>query len=212
MGILKEMLKLKEVEYSNILKEELIQIHYTLFLVKDLFEKAGISNGHFESYEQANIFPTYIHRTKWDHERAILILANGIQEIFDGFYHEKGEEMKVVLAKPKIWNFRIVDGLNGRINWIGEEEEMSRIVRVVKTRKTHICGACNCEIPKGELAFCVSILNSYQKHPRIGYYHYKEVENFEEMSWNDIRGEICLQREDIEELAERTERKYRDSV
>jgi len=70
-------------EYSNIHKEDLILIHRTLFLIKELFEKAGISNGHFEFYEQINTLPTHIHKTKREHKRAIFILVEGIMEFFE---------------------------------------------------------------------------------------------------------------------------------
>jgi hypothetical protein len=64
-------------------KEDLILIHRTLFLIKELFEKAGISNGHFEFYELVNVLPSHIHKTKSEHKRAILILVDGILEFFE---------------------------------------------------------------------------------------------------------------------------------
>ncbi len=62
-------------------KEELIFIHMTLAQVKRFFEEAGISNGHFEYYNQLNISPVHIHRSKADHKKAIFCLCRDISGI-----------------------------------------------------------------------------------------------------------------------------------
>ncbi len=62
-------------------KEELIFIHMTLAQVKRFFEEAGISNGHFETYNQLNISPVHIHRSKADHKKAIFCLCKDISGI-----------------------------------------------------------------------------------------------------------------------------------
>lgn len=73
-----------------------------------------------------------------------------------------------------------------------------RRVEVVKVRKPHTCEACNGTIKKGELAFVVSRLyTGYQRFPEIFYYHHNDKispEEFEKMSWNEIRGKICNKR------------------
>jgi len=72
---------------------------------------------------------------------------------------------------------------------------MSEIWKVVKTRKNHICSACNCEIRKGEYAYKQSVLyTSFQRYPTVYYYHYSSnfhINSVRTWSWNEFRKHIC---------------------
>jgi hypothetical protein len=84
-------------------KEELVFLHLTLFHMKRFFEKAGIANGHFLSYEKLGIQPVHIHRSKADHKKAIITLCRGITDIFKDSHPED------VLRNPKVRE--LLDGL-----------------------------------------------------------------------------------------------------
>jgi hypothetical protein len=58
-------------------KEELIQLHMFLVQLKDYFERQGIADD-FVHYEELDITPIQIHRSKADHKRAIFTLSNEI--------------------------------------------------------------------------------------------------------------------------------------
>jgi len=70
-----------------------------------------------------------------------------------------------------------------------------RTIKVVKTRKDHICEACAGLIKKGDYAFVViERRHRLQKIPDVYYYHYNEEVTPKEllfMSHNEIRKRIC---------------------
>lgn len=80
-------------------KEELVLLHLTLFHMKRFFEEAGIANGYFKTYEQLDVQPVHIHKSKADHKKAILTLCKGISDIF------KETPPEEVLKNPKIREF-----------------------------------------------------------------------------------------------------------
>jgi hypothetical protein len=63
-------------------KAELVVVHLTLFYIKQFFEAAGLSNGHFKSYEKLEVLPSHIYKDKHEHEEAIRHLYKGILEVF----------------------------------------------------------------------------------------------------------------------------------
>lgn len=69
------MLKHKDWDFE-MNKEELIQLHTLMVLVKDFLEKRG--QGEFSKYNSLNISPTHIHRNKYEHKNAIFILGKEI--------------------------------------------------------------------------------------------------------------------------------------
>ncbi|MCD6493176.1 MAG: UPF0058 family protein [Archaeoglobaceae archaeon] len=77
-------------------KEEIVLLHLTLFHIKRLFEQAGIANGHFKLYDNLDVQPVHIHKSKADHKKAILMLCKGITEVF------KETPPDEVLKNPKI--------------------------------------------------------------------------------------------------------------
>jgi len=57
-------------------KEELIQIHTLMVLVKEFLEQRG--KGEFSKYNSLQISPMHIHRNKYEHKNAIFILGKEI--------------------------------------------------------------------------------------------------------------------------------------
>lgn len=57
-------------------KEELIQLHTLMVLIKDFFEQRG--KGEFSKYYSLQISPVHIHRNKYEHKNAIFILDKEI--------------------------------------------------------------------------------------------------------------------------------------
>ena len=57
-------------------KEELIQLHTFMVLVKDYLEQRG--KGEFSKYNSLHINPTHVHRNKYEHKNAIFVLGKEI--------------------------------------------------------------------------------------------------------------------------------------
>lgn len=64
-------------------KEEIVLVHLALFHIKQLLDVAGFT-GIFQAYDGLDILPTYIYRTKEEHEKAVLCLCIGILEVLGG--------------------------------------------------------------------------------------------------------------------------------
>ncbi len=63
-------------------KDELLQLHSLLCQVKRYMEDAGIPmNGEFQEYEDLQVSPQHIHKSKTDHKRAVFMLGKGLSEI-----------------------------------------------------------------------------------------------------------------------------------
>ena len=57
-------------------KEELIQIHTLMVLMKDFFEKRG--KGEFPKYYSLRISPIHLHKHKNEHKNAIFTLGKEV--------------------------------------------------------------------------------------------------------------------------------------
>lgn len=57
-------------------KEELIQLHTLMVLMKEFLEKTG--KGEFSKYNSLHISPVHVHRNKHEHKNAIFILGKEI--------------------------------------------------------------------------------------------------------------------------------------
>ena len=69
----------REQEYFT--KDELIQIHRALYLVKQLFEKCNIRHEKFEIYDRVAVKPNCLWVGKVEHVRSIKLLCEAILEI-----------------------------------------------------------------------------------------------------------------------------------
>lgn len=57
-------------------KEELIQLHTFMVLVKNFLEQRG--KGEFPKYDSLHINPTHVHKSKYEHKNAIFVLGKEI--------------------------------------------------------------------------------------------------------------------------------------
>ena len=63
-------------------KDELLQLHSLLCQVKRFFHDAKIATGDvFEEYDELEVSPQHIHKSKTDHKRAVFLLGKGLSEI-----------------------------------------------------------------------------------------------------------------------------------
>jgi hypothetical protein len=62
-------------------KDELIQMHTLLCQIKNHLLVNGLAGGDaFGEYEQLNISPVHVHRSKGEHKRAIFLLGKELAE------------------------------------------------------------------------------------------------------------------------------------
>ena len=63
-------------------KDELLQLHSLLCQVKRFFEDSGIpTDATFDAYEDMEVSPQHIHKSKTDHKRAVFMLGKGLSEL-----------------------------------------------------------------------------------------------------------------------------------
>ena len=60
-------------------KDELIYLHSVLLQLRIFFEEMGIQ-ADFDRYDEMNISPVHIHRSKSEHKRAIFLLGEALAE------------------------------------------------------------------------------------------------------------------------------------
>lgn len=64
-------------------KQELTQFHRLLLMIKNELIKDGYDESNFEEYNKLEIKPQHLMKTKEKHEKAVLTLANELDDIFD---------------------------------------------------------------------------------------------------------------------------------
>jgi len=63
-------------------KDELLQLHSLLCQVKRFFEDANLPlTTEFGEYENLNVSPQHIHKSKTDHKKAVFLLGKGLSEV-----------------------------------------------------------------------------------------------------------------------------------
>ncbi len=63
-------------------KDELLQLHSLLCQVRRFFDSAELPQGDaFEDYEDLEVSPQHIHKSKTDHKRAVFLLGKGLSEM-----------------------------------------------------------------------------------------------------------------------------------
>lgn len=63
-------------------KDELLQLHSLLCQVKRYFEDANVPlTNEFGEYDNLNVSPQHIHKSKTDHKRAVFLLGKGLSEV-----------------------------------------------------------------------------------------------------------------------------------
>lgn len=83
-------------------KDELLQLHSLLSQMKRFFEESGIeAKEEFRDYEELQVSPQHIHKSKTDHKRAVFMLGKGLTDlvITDGRHQERMRERFLKLAR-----------------------------------------------------------------------------------------------------------------
>jgi len=63
-------------------KDELLQLHSLLCQMKRYFEETGLPLvGEFAEYDDLQVSPQHIHKSKSDHKRAVFLLGKGLAEV-----------------------------------------------------------------------------------------------------------------------------------
>lgn len=63
-------------------KDELLQLHSLLCQMKRYFEDCGLPLvGEFGEYENLQVSPQHIHKSKTDHKRAVFLLGKGLADV-----------------------------------------------------------------------------------------------------------------------------------
>ncbi|CAB3287187.1 conserved protein of unknown function [Methanocaldococcus lauensis] len=94
-------------------KDELIQLHQLLvYLRKYIEKKYNCSNDEFKEYDDLNIYPHHIHRTKAEHIYAIFLLSTIIAKILSNngkiprsvsnLLRISGEEVKKEIQRKRL--------------------------------------------------------------------------------------------------------------
>ena len=86
--------------FGTMNKEELIQLHTLMVLMKDFLEQRG--KGEFSKYNSLQISPLHVHRHKYEHKNAIFILG---KEILSAMYDDSNRLVQIddILSDIKIW-------------------------------------------------------------------------------------------------------------
>ncbi len=63
-------------------KDELLQLHSLLCQMKRYFEEAGMDlQEAFGDYDELDVSPQHIHKSKTDHKRAVFLLGKGFSDL-----------------------------------------------------------------------------------------------------------------------------------
>jgi len=62
-------------------KDELLELHEELMVIKDYFQnREDVDAGRFEEYEQLDVHPSHVHKSKSEHKHAVFVLGNALAE------------------------------------------------------------------------------------------------------------------------------------
>jgi hypothetical protein len=60
-------------------KDELLELHEEMVKIKDKFlEFEGIDEDSFAAYEQLDVDPSHVHKSKSEHKHAVFVLGNAL--------------------------------------------------------------------------------------------------------------------------------------
>jgi hypothetical protein len=60
-------------------KDELLELHEQMVQIKDQFrEFDGVDNDSFEAYENLDVDPSHVHKSKSEHKHAVFLLGNSL--------------------------------------------------------------------------------------------------------------------------------------
>jgi hypothetical protein len=60
-------------------KDELLELHEQMVQIKDQFrEFDGVDDDSFEAYENLDVDPSHVHKSKSEHKHAVFLLGNSL--------------------------------------------------------------------------------------------------------------------------------------
>ncbi|MFB6097295.1 MAG: UPF0058 family protein [Haloferacaceae archaeon] len=60
-------------------KEELLELHEQMVTIMDYFRaREGVDASLFEPYEQLDVDPSHVHKSKSEHKHAVFVLGNAL--------------------------------------------------------------------------------------------------------------------------------------
>lgn len=60
-------------------KDDLLELHEQMVNIKDQFrEFDGVDNDSFEAYENLDVDPSHVHKSKSEHKHAVFLLGNSL--------------------------------------------------------------------------------------------------------------------------------------
>jgi hypothetical protein len=60
-------------------KDELLELHEQMVTIKDYFKKQeGVDSDLFEAYENLDVDPSHVHKSKSEHKHAVFVLGNAL--------------------------------------------------------------------------------------------------------------------------------------
>jgi len=63
-------------------KDELLELHEHMVAIKDHFKSMeGIDASKFDAYEQLDVRPDDVHRSKSEHKHAVFVLGNALADV-----------------------------------------------------------------------------------------------------------------------------------
>jgi hypothetical protein len=60
-------------------KDELLELHEQMVIIKDNFAaRENVDEGLFEKYENLDVDPSHVHKSKSEHKHAVFVLGNAL--------------------------------------------------------------------------------------------------------------------------------------
>lgn len=73
-------------------KDELLELHEQMVTIMEYFrEQDNIPTGAFDAYDQLDVDPSHVHKSKSEHKHAVFVLGNSLADVMsDDEFSEAG--------------------------------------------------------------------------------------------------------------------------
>jgi hypothetical protein len=62
-------------------KDELLELHGELVVIKEYFaDREDVEDGRFAAYDELDVQPSHVHKSKSEHKHAVFVLGNALAE------------------------------------------------------------------------------------------------------------------------------------
>jgi len=60
-------------------KDELLELHEEMVLIMEYFQdRESVADGLFDAYEELDVDPSHVHKSKSEHKHAVFVLGNAL--------------------------------------------------------------------------------------------------------------------------------------